>query len=86
MIDRAYRFAESLGVSLWTQDEAGPFQTIPYVSIFIRDGSTNVHQCWSAQRKTLGQFLVENGATLPRFLGQDDGSIGTSFSGRRDAP
>ena len=30
MIDRAYRFAESLGLSLWTQDEAGPFQTIPY--------------------------------------------------------
>ncbi len=30
MIERAYRWAESLGLSLWTQDEAGPFQTIPY--------------------------------------------------------
>lgn len=30
MIDRAYGWAESWGVSLWTQDEAGPFQTIPY--------------------------------------------------------
>jgi transposase len=30
LIDRAYRLAESVGLSLWTQDEAGPFQTIPY--------------------------------------------------------
>lgn len=30
MIDQAYRVAGSLGLSLWTQDEAGPFQTIPY--------------------------------------------------------
>ena len=30
MIEQAYRWAESLGLSLWTQDEAGPFQTIPY--------------------------------------------------------
>ena len=30
MIEQAYRSAESLGLSLWTEDEAGPFQTIPY--------------------------------------------------------
>jgi hypothetical protein len=30
LIEQAYRWAESLGLSLWTQDEAGPFQTIPY--------------------------------------------------------
>jgi hypothetical protein len=30
LIDQAHRVAESLGLSLWTQDEAGPFQTIPY--------------------------------------------------------
>lgn len=30
MIELAYRCGESLGLSVWTQDEAGPFQTIPY--------------------------------------------------------
>ncbi len=30
MIGQAYKVGESLGLSVWTQDEAGPFQTIPY--------------------------------------------------------
>ena len=30
MIEQAYLLAHSLGLDLWTQDEAGPFQTIPY--------------------------------------------------------
>lgn len=30
MIELAYLCGESLGLSVWTQDEAGPFQTIPY--------------------------------------------------------
>ncbi len=30
MIERAYSVGESLGLSVWTQDEAGPFQTLPY--------------------------------------------------------
>lgn len=30
MIEDAYRIGESLGLSVWTQDEAGPFQTVPY--------------------------------------------------------
>jgi hypothetical protein len=30
LIELAYRCGESLGLSTWTQDEAGPFQTIPY--------------------------------------------------------
>lgn len=30
MIELAYRCGESLGLSTWMQDEAGPFQTIPY--------------------------------------------------------
>ena len=29
MIERAYTLGESLGLSVWTQDEAGPFQAIP---------------------------------------------------------
>ena len=30
MIEQAYGLGESLGLSIWTQDEAGPFQTLPY--------------------------------------------------------
>ena len=30
MIERAYGVGESLGLSVWCEDEAGPFQTIPY--------------------------------------------------------
>lgn len=29
MIDRAYRTAEGLGIPVWCQDEAGPYQAIP---------------------------------------------------------
>jgi len=30
LIEQAYKVGESLGLSVWTEDEAGPFQTIPY--------------------------------------------------------
>jgi DDE superfamily endonuclease len=30
MIDAAYRMAETAGIALWCQDEAGPYQTRPY--------------------------------------------------------
>src|SRR6478736_1814011 len=29
LIDRAYRLAEAMGIPLWCQDEAGPYQAIP---------------------------------------------------------
>ena len=29
MIERAYQLGEALGLAVWTQDEAGPFQAIP---------------------------------------------------------
>lgn len=29
MIERAYRIGEALGLAVWTQDEAGPYQAIP---------------------------------------------------------
>ena len=30
MIERAYKLGESLGLSVWNGDQAGPFQTLPY--------------------------------------------------------
>jgi hypothetical protein len=30
LIERAYRLAEALGLALWCQDEAGPYQAVPH--------------------------------------------------------
>jgi hypothetical protein len=30
LIEQAYRWVEAIGVPLWCQDEAGPYQTVPY--------------------------------------------------------
>lgn len=30
MIEQAYQWGERLGIAVWTEDEAGPFQTVPY--------------------------------------------------------
>jgi DDE superfamily endonuclease len=30
LIERAYRQGEAMGLAVWTQDEAGPYQTLPY--------------------------------------------------------
>ena len=30
MIEQAYQVGEKLGLAVYTEDEAGPFQTIPY--------------------------------------------------------
>lgn len=31
MIERAYTVGEKLGIAVWAEDEAGPYQTIPYL-------------------------------------------------------
>jgi hypothetical protein len=30
LIERAYQFGEQFGLATWTEDEAGPYQTLPY--------------------------------------------------------
>lgn len=56
MIEQAYRVGEQTGLAVWTQDEAGPFQTVPYAgnswqedglplrqpSEYIRDGTAKL--------------------------------------------
>jgi hypothetical protein len=44
LIELAYRFGESFGLSVWTEDEAGPFQTIPYLG-----------ESWAAEGKPNSQ-------------------------------
>jgi len=48
----AYRQAAALGLAVWTQDEAGPFQTVPYAG-----------QSWQpeAEPKTVPHEYVRNG-------------------------
>lgn len=38
------------------------------VSMFTRDGTIDVHLCWSTRHEALGRFPAKNGATLPHFL------------------
>ena len=33
MIERAYTLGEQLGIAVWTEDEAGPYQPIPYLGV-----------------------------------------------------
>ena len=56
MIEQAYRVAEGMGIVVWCEDEAGPFQTLPYPAPswqpleqaqhqthdYIRDGTAKV--------------------------------------------
>ncbi len=30
LIEQAYRMGEKLGLAVWVEDEAGPYQTVPY--------------------------------------------------------
>jgi len=32
LIEQAYRTAEAMGIAVWCEDEAGPFQTLPYAA------------------------------------------------------
>ena len=44
MIECAYKIGESLGLSVWTQDEAGPFQTVPYEGVsWCPEGQPRCH-------------------------------------------
>jgi hypothetical protein len=67
LIERAYKVGESLGLSVWTQDEAGPFQTVPYEGY-----------AWQPECKAKGQphEYVRNGiAKLLTLFHPSDGQV-----------
>jgi len=67
LIERAYQVGESLGLSVWTQDEAGPFQTIPY------EGHS---WCPEGQPKRQPHEYVRNGtAKLLTLFHPSDGQV-----------
>jgi hypothetical protein len=44
LIEKAYQTGEKLGLSIWNQDEAGPYQTIPYPGASWQPEGHPVHQ------------------------------------------
>jgi hypothetical protein len=67
LIQRAYKVGESLGLSVWTEDEAGPFQTSPY------EGHS---WCAEGQPKRQSHEYVRNGtAKLLTLFHPSDGQV-----------
>jgi DDE superfamily endonuclease len=44
LIEEAYRLGAELGLAVWTQDEAGPFQTVPYPGASWEPAGLPAHQ------------------------------------------
>jgi hypothetical protein len=76
LIEDAYRLGEALGLSVWTEDEAGPFQTAPYegeswqeegepqtqAHEYIRDGTA---KCLTLFHPLSGQVRVKGVTHCP---------------------
>ena len=44
MIEQAYTTGEKIGLAVWTQDEAGPFQTVPFAGNSWQEGGLPLRQ------------------------------------------
>jgi hypothetical protein len=76
LIEDAYTLGEALGLSVWNQDEAGPFQTVPYegqewtpegqpkcqAHEYIRDGTA---KCLTLFHPASGQVRVKGVTSCP---------------------
>ena len=58
MIERAYRTGEQLGLAVWTQDEAGPYQTKPYPGASWQPVGQPVQQPHEYIRKGTAKLLT----------------------------
>ena len=79
MIEQAYRLGESLGLSVWNEDEAGPFQTIPYAGYawrpegeprrqsqeYVRNGTAKILTLF---HPSTGQVRVKGVLTCPNAV------------------
>ena len=43
MIEQAYQWGERLGLAVWCEDEAGPYQTVPYAGVSWQPQGTPQH-------------------------------------------
>ena len=67
MIERAYRLGETLGVTVWTQDEAGPYRTQPYAG-----------QSWQPQgepSKHAHEYFPNGTAKIMTLFHPSDGNV-----------
>lgn len=100
MIEDAYLVGEALGLSVWTQDEAGPFQTIPYAGEdwqpegqptpqpheYVRDGTA---KCLTLFHPADGQVRIKGVTNTPNtvlhsWLQQELGAILTELPAAPD--
>ncbi len=58
MIERAYQDGEQLGLAVWTQDEAGPYQTRPYPGQSWAEQGQTRHQPHEFQRNGTAKLLT----------------------------
>lgn len=58
LIEKAYREGEQLGLSVWTQDEAGPYPTRPYPGGSWEDGGQAKRQPHEYQRNGTAKLLT----------------------------
>src|SRR6266487_1174720 len=79
LIEDAYRLGEALGLSVWTQDEAGPFQTVPYAGEewqpqeqpkqqpheYVRDGTA---KCLTLFHPADGQIRIKGVTHCPNTV------------------
>ena len=66
MIERAYRLGEALGMQVWCEDEAGPYQAIPQPGAWWQPAGQPIHQPHQYERggtmKLLTLFRPATGA------------------------
>jgi transposase len=58
LIEAAYTLGEQLGLAVWTEDEAGPFQTVPYPGTSWQPAGEPVHQPHEYQRAGTAKLLT----------------------------
>ncbi len=58
MIEEAYRLGEATGLAVWTQDEAGPFQTVPYPGGHWHPAGRPAHQPHEYVRNGTAKLLT----------------------------
>jgi DDE superfamily endonuclease len=82
LIEAAYHLGETLGLSVWTEDEAGPFQTLPYegeswqiegepqrqAHEYIRDGTA---KCLTLFHPASGQVRLKGVERCPNTVLHD---------------
>jgi hypothetical protein len=58
LIEKAYRQGEKMGLSVWVEDEAGPYQTVPYPGESWQPEGKPAHQPHAYVRNGTAKMLT----------------------------